>query len=100
MSSRHCCGSYRRPTAEPYPPRLSNRYYESLQARADQFLAAMPQITRRRRVSSSRRAPADPTEERLAAWKRDETEDSAENMSLLMRVSSIQVAEARTQAAA
>ncbi len=82
------------------PEEAFNRYYENLQARADRYLAATPRITAAAaRVEFEATAGRSP-EEWLAAWKRDEIEDSAENMDLLIQVHSIRIAEAAAQTAA
>lgn len=76
------------------PQEAFDRYYASLEARADQYLVALPRITADQARAEFKAATGQEPEAWLAAWKRDELEDSAENMSLLVRASAIQAAKA------
>ena len=70
------------------------RYRAQLEARADQFLAALPRMTAEQARTEFRTDTGQDPEAWLAAWKRDEFVDNPEHMGLLARASAIQAAEA------
>jgi excisionase family DNA binding protein len=76
------------------PEDAFNRYYARLEAWADRYLAAIPRITAEQARTEFEAATGQTPEAWLTAWKRDELEDTPENMSLLIRVSAIRSAEA------
>jgi excisionase family DNA binding protein len=80
------------------PEREFNRYYDELQARADRYIAAQRRITPAEARAEFEHLTGRTPEAWLESWKRDELEDSAENMELYTRVVSIRSAEAQTRA--
>ncbi len=67
------------------PEEAFTRYYESLQARADRYLAAMPQITPATAHVEFEASTGRSPEEWLAAWKRDEVEETVASRRILVR---------------
>lgn len=76
------------------PQEAFNRYYAGLEGRADQYLVALPRVTADQARAEFKAATGQEPEAWLAAWKRDELEDSPENMGLLVRASAIQATSA------
>ena len=80
------------------PEREFSRYYDDLQARADRYIAAQRRFTPAEARTEFEQLTGRTPEAWLESRKRDELEDSAENMDLYTRVVSIRSAEARAHA--
>ncbi len=64
-------------------------YIAASQAWADQFIAAQPRAPRETVVATFVAETGMTPEDWLAAWKRDELEDTPENMALLVRAAGL-----------